>query len=219
MKKFVLTTILCAVAGGAMAEGYVGVVRSKGSVAYDCNSGLDCKKAAELMKFYAGSKIDDRNKIDLAGIAKVDAIEVAYWRGIKPSASGLTKVTYYDGTQDAGNILPTDPLNNNFVPVKYTIGFDALILAAVVRAPLLDDFSAFVKGGVAYVNATKRYEINGQSNKSTTAAKFKPYLALGLEYNVANGLSLTGAFDYSSYEVDGTKGAIKAFGLGAEYSY
>jgi outer membrane protein W len=94
-----------------------------------------------------------------------------------------------------------------------------LILAGVVRGVLLDDLSAVAKFGTAYVTATKRYEHAGVSSKSSTASKFKPYLGLGLDYNLGAGFSLTGTFDYSMYEVDGTKGSISSFGVGAEYVY
>jgi hypothetical protein len=219
MKKFFLAAALCAVASSALADGYVGGVRSKGRISYECNSGLDCKKSAELLRLYAGARIDARNQIDLGGVAKIDSFEFGYWRGNKPSASGLAKMMYYDENVDGGNVLPDNPLNNNFVPVRYAIGFDALVASAVARAPLVDDLSAFLKLGLAYVTATKRYDMNGASNKSWTASRFKPYLGLGLDYKIADGLSLTGSFDYSLYEVDGTKGSIKSFGVGAEYAY
>jgi hypothetical protein len=206
-------------ATSVFADGYVGVVRSKGSVAYTCNTGLECKKTAELLRAYAGTRLDSRDQLDLAGIAKVDAVEVGYWRGVKPAAHGFSQATYYD--IDAGIVyLSGAPGNQNpYSPVKYTIGFDAITLAASASAQLADDFSLVAKAGLAYMVATKRYEFDGRSNQSWTAGKFKPYLGLGLNYRLLDGLMLTGVVDLSQYEVDGTKGSIKAVGVGAEYAY
>jgi hypothetical protein len=217
MKKFILGFALFSLAGSVFAEGYVGFAKSKGKISYDCNSGLDCKKSADLLKFYAGTKLDDRNQVDIAGFAKIEAVEFGYWRGSKPYGAGLVTQSYYDDAN--GTILYNDPTNTNYVPVKYSIGFDSLIAAGVIRVPVVDDLSAVLKGGVAYVTATKRYELGGASSRSSTASKFKPYLGLGVDYKVLDGLSLTGSFDYSMYEVDGTKGSIKSFGVGAEYAY
>jgi hypothetical protein len=203
----------------AFADGYVGVVRSKGHVDFKCNNGLDCKKSAELLRAYAGTKLDDRDQIDLLGLAKVNAIEVGYWRGIKPQASGLAQATYRDA--GSGQVyLSGDPLNlNPYVLAKFTIGFDAITLAASASAQLMDELSLVAKAGVAFMVATKRYEFDGRSNQSWTAGKFKPYLGLGLNYKLLDGLVLTGVVDLSQYEVDGTKGSIKAIGVGAEYAY
>jgi hypothetical protein len=219
VKNIILVVAAMMSASVAFADGYVGVVRSKGNLAYKCNTGLECNKSTDLLRAYAGTRLDTRDQIDLMGAAKIDAIEVGYWRGAKPSAHGVAQATYFE--PNAGIIyLSGDPGNTNpYLPVKYTIGFDAITLAASASAQLTDDFSFVGKAGVAYMVATKRYEFDGRSNQSWTAGKFKPYLGLGLNYKLLDGLVLTGAVDMSQYEVDGTKGSIKAIGVGAEYAY
>jgi hypothetical protein len=217
MKKVILGFAVFSLASSVFAEGYVGFAKSKGKISYDCNSGLDCKKSADLLKFYAGTKLDDRSQIDIAGLAKIEAIEFGYWRGVKPSASGLVTQSYYD--EDEGTILYNNSANTNYVPVKFSIGFDALTAAGVARANLADDINLAVRLGVAYVTATKKADYAGQSSKSSSASKFKPYLGFSLEYSVIEKLKLVGSVDWSQYEVDGTKGSIKAVGVGAEYEY
>lgn len=217
MKKFLLAGLMFAVACSAFADGYVGVVRSKGKIAYKCNDSLSCKDSAELLRAYAGTKLSAENQVDI-GVAKLDSIEIGYFRGVKPSARGLVTQAYWDPVDDV-YIPPSDPANTNYVPVKFTIGFDALTVAGVVRANLADDFGLAVRVGVAYVTATKKFDYAGQSSKASSASKFKPYLGVSLDYNVLDRLKLLGVVDISQYEVDGTKGAIRAVGIGAEYAY
>ena len=105
------------------------------------------------------------------------------------------------------------------VPGKIRLGFDALILAGVARANIDDQFSLLAKAGVAYVTATKRVDLNGQSSRSTSASKFKPYLGFGADYKVLPNVRVGAQLDLSAFEVSGDKGVIKALGLSAEMDY
>jgi len=218
MKKTLIFLTMSVVGSVALADGYIGAVVAKGAMNYKCSDGLACKDRADIFKMYAGSRIDAVNQID-SGVGKVDSVEIGYLRAKKPQATGYQGISYSD-PGSTGVVLPSpnDP-NAVVVPVKYQISADMLTLAAVAHIPVEEDLVVGVKAGLAYVSATLKKEFNGASNNSMTASKFKPYVGLDVQYKVLDGLKVVGAVDLTQYDVNGTKGSIKSFGLGAEYAY
>jgi hypothetical protein len=218
MKKHIFCFALsAAIFSVAQAEGYVGVSRSKGQLALGCNNAEQCKKGSEILKFYAGTKLSSSDQIDIGGVAVIDAVEIGYWRGNKSQASGQVSATTIN---EEGDLVLAGAEGNNFtVPGKVRLGFDAMILSGVARLPLGDGFSAFGKLGIAYVSATKRVELDGKSSRSTTAGVFRPYLGLGVDYELLPNLRLGAQFDMSAYAVGAEKGNIKSLGVGAELNY
>jgi hypothetical protein len=213
MKKYLVATALAAVGFGSYAEGYVGVSFGKGKTSYSCNENLDCKRAGSLFKAYAGTRLNDGDKFDLAGIAVVDAMEVLYIKTSKVSSLGFVNLPYYNPDPDVNDVVAKD------FSVKYRIGMDALVFAPVFRVKIDSDVSVFSRLGLAIVSATLSKDLDGQTNKSDTATKFKPYFALGADYRVVDSLKVVGSFDVLPYEVNGVKGTVRSVGLGAEYSY
>jgi hypothetical protein len=211
MKKYIASMALSVLSAVAVAGGYVGASVGKGKISYSCNENLNCKHSDNVFKIYAGTRLKDADKIDLAGFAVVDALEVAYLKTSKVSSTGAVSMMYND--TDANDVLTKD------VAVRYRIGLDALIFAPVIRVQVDSDASVFSKVGLGIVSSTLSNDLDGRSNKSETANKFKPYIAFGADYRVVESLKVFGMLDFLPYEVNGVKGTARSLAVGAEYSY
>jgi hypothetical protein len=215
MKRYLVAAVLGCLASIVSAQGYVGAVRSLTNVGYDCPAGLECDKKSQGWKFYGGTKLPSFMTLDL-GFAKVDSFEVGYMRFGKTYTNGAyTPVTQYNVDQDA--------FLTSLLPVRIVGEADAISLAIVGRAPIVDQFAVAARLGLAYVASTLRTEVDGRTFASETKNKIQPYLGLGFEYDIPSILKVTGSFDMTKIDVDGTSASIRSsvrmIGLGVEKSF
>lgn len=210
MKKLIIASIFVSGLTAAHAEGYAGAVASLTSIGGGCDSRLaECDKKGFGVKVYFGSKLTGARQLDL-GIGKIDAVEAGFVNFGKIQSQGMIQ-------------LPdvTDALGINLVPSRATTSAtaNALVVAAVAHVPVADDFTGVVKLGGAYVSSTVRYFIEGASDSSKTATKLQPYIGLGFEMALASNIKLVGSYDWTRFSVEGQKGSLGAFGMGAQFGF
>lgn len=214
MKKIFVTTMLLAGAVGAQADGYVGATVGRGKLAFDCAQDATCKKSINVFKLYAGTRLKEASQFDL-GIAKVDALEVAFQRsGSKGAENKTVEQSYLIIDPDNGNTVST-----RMVLQRRLVSYDALVLAPVVRMGLTREIDLFVKPGAAIVSTTVRTIVNDVGQQSETQTKLKPYVSLGASLLVAGNFRVIGAFDWMPVSVGNVTGSTHSFNLGAEASF
>lgn len=196
----------------AYSQGYAGAVYSFTNVDFGCSSAGGCDKSAKGWKFYGGAALSPKNTVDF-GIGKISAFEVSYFQfGRARTKDATATEVYYDADNTGLNAT-------RVVPAQYSADTNALSVALVAKIPLVDQVAFSVKAGAAYVTSTYRTEVNGQSRGSETASKLKPYLGLGVEYDIPDLIKLIGTFDITRFDVAGHKGNASMFGLGAEKAF
>ncbi|RTL30106.1 MAG: hypothetical protein EKK47_11305 [Burkholderiales bacterium] len=217
MKKIFFAGVVCAVSFGAHAQGYFGVIRALTNVGFTCAPGDSCESKGQAWKFYGGTKLSPARTIDF-GVGKIDAVEVSYFRTSAATASGPTQVDDFDSF---GNIVQRD------TTAKVKAQVDAIVLAGVARFPIVDQLSATAKLGLAYVSTTLRSEVDGLSYNSVTQTKLRPYVGLGVEYDIPSICTIVGSFDITRVDVSDSsryysaqaKGNLKLLGIGAQKSF
>ena len=218
MKYIVAAATLATLSGLAQANGYVGLNLGRGKTPIDCPSRADaCKDKVNVFKLYAGTRLGAARQMDL-GVARLDGIEVAYTR-VKEASSSTTDPAQVlalieNEFGDLENVV-----QNTTVPFKQKLTLDALTIAPVLRAQVMEGFHLFAKPGLAVVTTTLDSERNAQSQRSDSSTKIKPYLSLGLEYEVLKGISVLGAVDWIGYKVRDQRGTHRSVNLGAQVSF
>ncbi|MGC4059591.1 MAG: outer membrane beta-barrel protein [Aquabacterium sp.] len=213
MYRYVVAGALSAVAFSSQAQGYVGAVAALSSIGVDCAEKASCDKKGHGAKIYAGSKFDTANQFDLGGVGKDVWIEVGVVSFGKAATSELGY--YYIVDPVNGGVL-TDPISRQ---ISKTATANALTVAAVAEFPIVNNLEFSLKLGAAYVSSTMRTYIDGVENGSLTETKLKPYIGLGVSYVVMNSFKIVGAYDHTSFDVDGRKSHVSNIGLGAEIGF
>lgn len=209
MKRYLFGFAICVASTASNAQGYVGAVRSFTNIGYDCPQGMTCDKSGHGWRFYGGTKLSASSQIDL-GIGKIDSIEVGYLKYAQVVSGGQTTIDYLNSVGEP---------DTRVVPTALRIQADALTLAMVARFPLIDQLSASARLGVAYVSSTVRRDLDGMTNTSETTTKLKPYVGLGVEYDIPSIVKLIGTFDLTKIDAGGFSGNARMIGLGAERSF
>jgi len=218
MKKVIVSCVLFAACSTAMSQGYMGAVLALSKIDGACAGQDDCNSDRHhAFKVYFGSPLAQAHQIDL-GVGKVSAVEVGIINFGKGRSAGHTSVPELD----ANGLVITD--NNNVpiltnAPTARSTTAHALTLAAVSTFPIGGGVTGVVRTGAAYVTSTVRYYVQGAENGSETANKLKPYLGLGLEYDVVDNVKIVGAFDWTKFDVAGNTSNLKSFGLGASVGF
>ncbi len=217
MKNIVLFGAMAILSTAVNAGGYAGVSMGRGKLPIDCAGG-SCKDSVNVFKLYAGTRFSAPQQIDL-GIATIDGLEVSYMKsqGATRTVSEPTKIKGLVLDEFGSDLIPA-VIDVN-VPFRQKLSVDALTIAPVIRVPLAAGMAVFAKPGVALVTATLDSEWDGRSQRSDSATKVKPYLAVGLEYEVYKGVALQGAFDWMGYKVSKQSGALRSFSLGAQVAF
>ena len=210
MKRLAVFFVVCGVMVSANAQSYLGAIKALTSASISCSEQTtDCKKSGKGWRLYGGSRLTQDKKIDL-GFIQIDGIEVGYSKFSEVTSRGVGSVDYLDSD---GEAQVRDGVAN------FKIQADALTAAAVTHFQIVDDLTFSARLGVAYVSSTVRTTLDGLPKKASTASKIKPYLGVGFEYTVIPDWKVVGMFDMTQFDVDGTKGTLKMFGLGAEASF
>lgn len=199
MKRILAMVALSGAAFAASAEGYAGAVFALTKVEAGCLSGYSCDLKGRGGKLYAGSKLSAAKAVDF-GFGKIDAIEIAYLK------FGDTKAE-----------LPAPDVFNPALR-EYSVT-DAIAVAAVAHVPVVDQVSVVGKLGVAYVSSTLRKAQDNTSLGGVTENHFRPYLALGLEYDIPSVVKIVASVDVTKFQTNSRRGPAKMVGLGAETSF
>lgn len=206
---FVIATLMAA-CSTAMSQGYVGAVVALSRIDGACQGQDTCDHKGHAIRAYFGSALSPDHQVDL-GIGKLSSVEVGFVNFGKGGSTGA--ISYIDPTD-------SDPTTNQHTrPGQRSTTANALTLAAVSTFPFGGGVTGVVRTGVAYVSSTVRYYDVGVENGSETATKLKPYLGLGVEYEVVDNLKIVGAFDWTQFDVAGNKSSLKSFGLGAQVGF
>lgn len=219
MKYIAAAAILAIMSGSVHANGYVGMNFGRGKLPIKCPSGGDnCKDRVDVFKLYAGTRLGPERQIDF-GVARLDGVEVAYARSkearMSTSSPGQVVALVENEFGDLENVV----LDTNF-PFKQRLSLDALILAPVLSVSVpVPGLRFFAKPGIAIVTATVDSEWNGKSQRSDSSTKAKPYLSVGVEYEVIKGVALQGAVDWMRYAVENQSGTQRSFNIGAQVSF
>jgi len=211
MKKCLLAAAAVFCGSVVHAQGYAGAVSALSKIDFGCSaSDAVCKNNGRGGKLYAGVGLSPQSVLNF-GIGAVDAVEVAYIKFAQGKKSGTAGVITYDADNDVY-------YSRTAATMTYRQA-DAIAAAAVAHFQLFENATASAKLGVAYVSSTRRTSQEGVSMGGETAPKFKPYIGLGLEYNVPQVIRLVGSFDRTKYDVGGVKANATLIGLGAEKDF
>lgn len=205
MKKVIVSCSLFLACSAAMSQGYMGAVAALSRIDGACDGQDSCNHRGRSFKIYFGSPLSEAHQIDL-GIGKLSAVEV----GLTGFGKGGSNGQFIYNDPDAGPVTMT---------AQRSTTANALTLAAVSSFPFGGGVAGVVRTGVAYVSSTVRYYVNGVQNGSETATKLKPYLGLGVEFEVVDNLKVVGAFDWTQFDVAGNKSSLKSIGLGAQLGF
>ena len=221
MKKMILMGSMFAFSAvAAQAEGYIGASLGRGKMSLDCEQGASCKESANVFKLYAATKLSEPSQLDL-GIARLDGFEVAYVRTVNNALKLRT-------VQQQGIVLvPSEfegdpPVEANGlvnVPMRQRFSVDAIVMAPVLHAQLTNDLRIFVKPGLGVVTATIDTDVNGQSTRSDSSIRVKPYIAFGVDYAVAEGVKIFGSAEWLGYAVQGGSGTLRSVNMGAQVDF
>ncbi len=211
MKRVIAACCLAGVSSVALADGYFGAVLALSKIQSGCSSGYKCDQVALGGRLYGGTKLKPSQVVDLGGLGSINAMEVGYIRPGNGKSSGNKVIRRYN--PDLADVEVVS------VPATETVEATVIYAALVSNFPLDAQTSLSAKLGVAYVSSTLLSRVDGVSDGGQTATKFKPYLGLGAAYSIGDGLSLTGSFDFTQYDVVGRKGNITALGFGAQKSF
>lgn len=206
MKKVIATCSLILGCSAAMSQGYVGAVAALSRIDGACQGQDTCDHKGHAVRAYFGSALSPDHQIDL-GIGKISSVEVGIISFGKGGSTGSVVYT------DSGSASPYNRSGQRSTTAN------ALTFSAVSTFPFGGGVSGLARAGVAYVSSTVRYHIDGVENGSETATKLKPYLGLGVEYEVVDNLKVVGAFDWTQFDVAGNKSSLKSFGLGAQVGF
>lgn len=224
-KKFIAALALSGLASAVSAQGYAGAVLALSKIGVPCEAGaVSCDTGRKAsFKLYAGTKLKPQNRIDL-GIGAVDALEFSYMRFARRASSGAEFIPDNDVGFPSYTGYYADATRSDLA--------DALTLAAVANFPVIDQVVFSAKLGVAYVSATSRKSqgvayfdlaLPPTDPQRTTGGKttstFKPYIGLGLAYEVPNLGRIVGSYDRTQFDTDERKGAASLIGLGVEKSF
>lgn len=213
MKRLIAACYLAGVSSVALADGYFGAVLALSKIQSGCSAGYKCDQVAIGGRLYGGTKLKPSQVVDLGGLGSINAMEVGYIRPGNGKSSGNKVIQRYNSDI---NVSAVEVVS---VPATERVEATAIYAALVSNFPLDAQTSLNAKLGVAYVSSTLHSSVEGVSDGGQTATKFKPYLGLGAAYSIGDGLSLTGSFDFTQYDVVGRKGNITALGFGAQKSF
>jgi opacity protein-like surface antigen len=199
MKRVLALAALSLVSVAACAEGYVGAVLALTRVEAGCPSGYTCNFRGHGGKLYAGTKLSADRAVDFS-FGKIDAIEVSYLK--------------FGGTK--ADLPPPDAFNPGLHESTVT---DAIAVSAVAHVPVADQFSVVGKLGLAYVSSTIRGAQDTTSLGGVSENHLKPYIALGLEYDIPNVVKIVGSMDLTGYQTTGRRGPATMIGIGAETNF
>lgn len=212
MKNIIVGAVLACVSAVAGAQGYVGAVAALSNYRIDCPNSIKCDKGGFAGKVYFGQDFQPSSVISL-GAMKVGSFEFGF-------------VNFGRSNSAAVDLLPSqteDALNGNEPLVYGTFGktyiAHALTAAMVGRIPLAGALNGVARVGVAYVSTTLKQSTNAASNGSVTEAKLKPYVGFGIEYEIANLVTVTGGVDITQYQAGGNKGTLTLLGIGAQKGF
>lgn len=212
MKRLVLLACLAASFQSVSAQGYAGAIMALSKVGMECGAvAVSCDRSAHGGRIYFGSQLSEASRINL-GVGAIDGIEVGYMKFGHARSAGTASSFMYD-PNDQAVLLPTT------VPVTTTTQADALTIAATAHFPVTDALGLAARIGAAYVSSTVKWTREGFSTGSRTSSQLRPYLGLGLEYNIPDVIKLVGSYDWTQFSVDGQKGSATLLGLGLEKAF
>ncbi len=213
MKRLVLLAGLAASFQSVSAQGYAGAIMALSNVGMDCwVSAVSCDRQARGARIYFGTRLSEASRINL-GVGAIDAIEVGYMKFGHARSAGTASSFMQDPDDPGAPPLPTT------VPATTTAQADALTIAATAHFAVTDNFGLAARIGAAYVSSTVKWTREGLSTGSRTSNHIRPYLGLGLEYNIPDVIKLVGSYDWTQFSVDGQKGAATLLGLGLEKAF
>ncbi|MBP8140615.1 MAG: outer membrane beta-barrel protein [Acidovorax sp.] len=214
MKRLLLLAGLAAFFQSASAQGYAGAIVALSNVGMDCLvPAVSCDRQARGGRIYVGTQLSEASRINL-GVGAIDGIEVGYMKfGRARSAGTATSFIIADPADPGADPVPVA------VPATATAQADALTVAVAAHFPVTDAFGLAARIGAAYVSSTVKWTKEGRSTGSRTSNEIRPYLGLGLEYNIPDLIKLVGTYDWTQYSVDGQKGSATLLGLGVEKAF
>jgi len=213
MKKLCFAVALAAMAPASWAQGYVGALVTLSRLTEACTPSFRCDDDRKTgQKFFAGAYLPDAQVLSL-GSAKINRVEVGAMRMGRVTSTGQVATQVYVNDADGERYLTVQ------VPAETRIQADAIMAAAVMEVPLVQQVNLTAKLGLAYVSATAVLERSGKRFDSVTKTSFQPYVGLGVEYALPFNVQLHGGVDWTRYRVDGQSGSATQVGLGAAVSF
>jgi len=208
MKRVLMGVVLATAVSAVWADGYVGAAYGNSKAGVKCDSGMPCDhRASNPFKIYGGTKIADLPNFGM---------EVSYIRFGSFDAQHARQV------YDVGAAATVDSHENHHINAR------AITAALVGRYEPVSNLNLVGRVGLAYSIASVDYAVmsvnNGAasgyvSNGSQTSSKVKPYLGVGVEYDIKGIVKVALAYDWSQYSVAEEKGNVSLWSLGVQKDF
>lgn len=212
MKKVFAGAVLSCLSLVAGAQSYIGGTVGAPSFKIDCSGATLCDKGKDAaLKVYFGAKFEDKHVIRLGSSLTIDAVEMGLMSFGRAKVVAEREFPVAD--EDTGAISNVVKTSENLIRAR------AIAAAIVGRWQIAQPAAVLLRVGGAYVTASADESINGVSNGSAVESKLKPYVGLGLEYDLAGVLKLTAGWDVTQYETGTFKGTLSMWGLGVQKDF
>lgn len=211
MKRLFVVAAMSAAVSSVHAEGYAGAILALTRLDIPCEASVPCDRKANGGRIYFGSRLSDASRIDL-GVGAIDAVEFGYMKLGTAKTVG-TATTYVFDPDDQTIVTPVT------VPTTARTQSDALTIAAVMHFPVTTNLSFAARAGAAYVTTTVKRTQDGLSSGSRSESHLRPYVGLGVEFDIPQWVKVVGTFDATQFEVNGKKGSAQLMGLGLEKAF
>lgn len=211
MKRLFVVAAMSAAVSSVHAEGYAGAILALTRLDIPCEASVPCDRKANGGRIYFGSRLSDASRIDF-GVGAIDAVEFGYMKLGAAKTEGSATTYKFD---------PDDPavVNSVLVPATVKTQADALTFAAVMHFPVTTNLSFAARAGAAYVTTTVKRTQDGLSSGSRSESHLRPYVGLGVEFDIPQWVKVVGTFDATQFEVNGKKGSAQLMGLGLEKAF
>ncbi len=194
MKKIAVAGLLTAMMGVASAQAYIGGVVGQSRINLSCEDfNLGCDKSDTGKKFYVGYKLNP--------VVGLEAAYVDFGKGTR----GYTE-SYFDGFQSSD------------IDVNQSIEARGALLAAAFRYAAHPQLSLVGRVGLSILK-TKGSSRSIVESFSTSDDSVKPYLGLGIEFALNKNVRITADADFTSAELNDSRGDLRLLGVGLQYGF
>lgn len=207
MKKIVVLTLAALTASMCGAQEYVGLTLGRSHISGGCPSGGSCQSGSMSGKLVVGAS--NYTRLNAVGISGYELSFIRFGRSGQKYAAPLPN-------QTTDNLNAGTPVYGDYELQRQS---SALTAAFVARYAVLPETHLALRVGGAYVTSSKTTLLNGLRAGMVTSSYFRPYIGVGLEQQILQGLKLTAGLDWTQYSADGSKGSLVLMGIGVNQDF
>lgn len=208
MKKVLIAAVMVAGASAAFADGYVGASVGVAKAGLRCEAGLPCDhNASNPFKIYGGTRIADMPQLSTeVAYIRFGSFQVRRSAEVFDSVASATVASYSKNRVNSSAIVAA--LAARYEPVTHLSLVGRLGLAYSIASVDQSVMSVSDGAQTGYV-----------SNGSDSSNKIKPYVGVGVEYDVAGLLKVGLSYDWTQYQVGIDKGYVSMWSMGVQKDF